>query len=325
MKDDVKQISDTYERKRLRKYSSRSRSRVQKPVVIRDLNGVWATIKHSQVFSDDFPRCRPVAFDSPRPDDAIRIVCLSDMHGMHRGCSIPPGDVLIIAGDISDRGNPEQILDFCEWIEGHDFLVKIVIAGNHDMTLDRKYYFERAKERFKLPDVEPNDLIQRLSAVSTYLNDRGTTIFPLKDGTGGIQVWGTPWVARYSESAFSRDRGPLLNAKWSQIPTDSDVVVVHGPPLGRGDLTAGGARSGCVDLLNQIQDRIQPQLVVHGHIHEGRGYSSDGKTTYVNAAAPHKGKINDPIVVDLKLPRAIDKTTKPIRWGPTNYVTDEKC
>ncbi len=60
------------------------------------------------------------------------------------------------------------------------------------------------------------------------------------------------------------------------IPEGVDILMVHGPPLGRGDLTTRGVRAGCEDLLNAIQERVKPQLCVFGHIHEGHGVTCDG-------------------------------------------------
>ena len=65
--------------------------------------------------------------------------------------------------------------------------------------------------------------------------------------------------------------GPLLVcvvglARWRQIPSDTDVLLTHGPPLGHGDLCSSNERAGCVDLLREVQDRVQPMLHVFGHV-----------------------------------------------------------
>ena len=74
-------------------------------------------------------------------------------------------------------------------------------------------------------------------------------------------------------------------AKWRQIPTGTDVVVTHGPPLGHGDLCSSGLRAGCLDLLDELQGRVKPAFHVFGHIHEGYGTTTDGTTTFINAAS----------------------------------------
>ncbi len=42
----------------------------------------------------------------------VRIVCISDTHAMHRNLRIPPGDILVHAGDITMRGEKKTMIDF---------------------------------------------------------------------------------------------------------------------------------------------------------------------------------------------------------------------
>ena len=70
----------------------------------------------------------------------MRIVCISDTHSLHGGMSheIPSGDVLIHAGDISNRGGEKDVTEFIHWfqdIKGFD--TKIFIAGNHDFCFEK--------------------------------------------------------------------------------------------------------------------------------------------------------------------------------------------
>jgi Icc-related predicted phosphoesterase len=68
------------------------------------------------------------------------------------------------------------------------------------------------------------------------------------------------------------------------MPSQLDVIVVHGPPLYYGDAVPRGGRvehTGCPHLLRRIAD-IAPRLVVYGHIHEGRGRWEIGRTTLAN-------------------------------------------
>lgn len=67
------------------------------------------------------------------------------------------------------------------------------------------------------------------------------------------------------------------------IPEGTDILACHGPAAGYAD---GGM--GCTYLLEHVE-RVRPQAVVCGHIHEahgvcaGRGLLAD-VTTFVNAA-----------------------------------------
>lgn len=61
-----------------------------------------------------------------------RIVCVSDTHGYtpsQAGFKLPPGDVLIHAGDLTNQGSMSELLRTVEWISAADYEVKIVVAG----------------------------------------------------------------------------------------------------------------------------------------------------------------------------------------------------
>jgi 3',5'-cyclic AMP phosphodiesterase CpdA len=61
-----------------------------------------------------------------------RFVCVSDTHGytpMQAGFRLPPGDVLIHAGDLTNQGSKSELQRTMQWIQDADYEVKIVIAG----------------------------------------------------------------------------------------------------------------------------------------------------------------------------------------------------
>lgn len=73
--------------------------------------------------------------------------------------------------------------------------------------------------------------------------------------------------------AFNLRRGEECLSKWNLIPSDTEVLITHTPPLGHGDLVCSGVRAGCVELLSSVQQRIKPKYHVFGHIHEGMYFS----------------------------------------------------
>ncbi len=60
-----------------------------------------------------------------------RFVYISDTHNSFPGggFKLPPGDVLIHAGDLTNQGTFEELQKAVKWIEEADFEVKIVVAG----------------------------------------------------------------------------------------------------------------------------------------------------------------------------------------------------
>ena len=49
----------------------------------------------------------------------MRLVCISDTHALHHNMlhELPKGDVLIHAGDISNKGGQRDVTDFINWFK----------------------------------------------------------------------------------------------------------------------------------------------------------------------------------------------------------------
>lgn len=206
----------------------------------------------------------------------MRIVCLSDTHGLHGRLRVPAGDVLVHAGDFSMAGRADEIEQFDRWLGTLPHAHKVVVAGNHDFLFER----DPARARALLRN-------------ATYLQDSLTEI-------GGLRIWGSPWQPWFFDWAFNLARGPELAARWALVPDAVDVLVTHGPPAEILDRTASDEDVGCADLARALE-RIRPRLHVFGHIHEGYGRVERDGTTYVNASNCDLGyrPVHEPIVVEL--------------------------
>ena len=119
----------------------------------------------------------------------------------------------------------------------------------------------------------------------------------------GLRIYGSPWQPRFLDWAFNLDE-PDLARKWEQIPEGIDVLLLHGPPRGAGDMTINQERIGSPSLGKRIE-AVQPRLVVCGHNHGGYGRYMIGDTLVVNAALMDDNyrPVNPPVV--LELPAAI--------------------
>jgi hypothetical protein len=62
---------------------------------------------------------------------------------MHRRLRVPPGDVLVHAGDITMKGGKNEMLDFDKWLGELPHKHKVVICGNHDFCFE--YSAEEAR------------------------------------------------------------------------------------------------------------------------------------------------------------------------------------
>jgi Icc-related predicted phosphoesterase len=190
----------------------------------------------------------------------MRIALISDTHGKHDGLLLPEADLLIHAGDFSQRGRLAEVQDFMAWFAKQPHPHKVLIAGNHDFMAEQ----------------DPALFASLIPPGITYLNDSGTEI-------GGLKIWGSPIQPWFFDWAFNRQRGSDIQKHWDLIPADTDILITHGPPLGALDKTASGEVVGCANLMAKVEE-VQPRLHVFGHIHEGHGLEVRGKTTFVNAS-----------------------------------------
>lgn len=218
--------------------------------------------------------------DSPDwdKDNFVRVVCVSDTHNRHNKLYVPPGDILIHAGDFTMTGRHGAMKKFGEWLSAQPHTHKLVIAGNHDVTLDPPYYERRGRARFHFRKKYDTKLTRSLfEKHCTYLEDQAVEI-------EGYKFYGSPISPSFCDWAFGRDRGPDIRSTWEKIPDDCEILITHGPALGHGDECRMGHRAGCMDLLHTIQQRVRPMYHIFGHIHEDYGVSTDGYTKYVNAS-----------------------------------------
>lgn len=182
-----------------------------------------------------------------------------------------------------------------------------------ELTFQPEFY-KTAKRRHKPVAFDPYETRAALRNC-TYLEDSAIRI------GDAFEVYGSPWTPAFYGWAFNLPRGQSLGNIWSRIPA-VDVLVTHGPPLGRGDFTDHSGRSGCRDLLEHVQKRIRPRLHVFGHIHQSYGTTFDGQTLFVNAsnldsdtceAAPHRPVVVVDVPHDPTLPAQVVKPNIKVR------------
>ena len=238
---------------------------------VTDPNLAWKAIQEKQVFLS------PLVSTTSRRSDCVRIVCISDTHGKHRDVHLPAGDILLHGGDFTKSGEVGSISELSAYFRCCGFSEVICIAGNHDMTLQPSYY-QRNWNRFHR---EPFNCEKAKDALRNciYLEDSSYTT------RQGIEIYGSPWSPDFFNWAFNLPRGGPCKEAWKKIPKSTDVLITHGPPLGRGDKTQENGHAGCYDLMVAVQERVKPRVHVFGHIHEAAGVTFDGETLYVNASS----------------------------------------
>lgn len=202
---------------------------------------------------------------------------------------MPSADIGIHSGDATGRGWEHEVKDFIAWYAAQDIEHKIYVPGNHDVELEKNFdewrvWFEEAGI------IILNDESVVLEGTSTHDFDEYK-----------IKIHGSPITPNFGRWAFMRARGEQINKHWMMIPSDTDVLVTHGPPHGILDEVYGAwddvEHVGCEMLWKRVE-QIEPKLHIFGHIHEGAGTLKLGNTEFINASQLNEyyNLVNKPIV-----------------------------
>ncbi|TRM64704.1 Metallo-dependent phosphatase-like protein [Schizophyllum amplum] len=209
----------------------------------------------------------------PKPgDDWTRFVCISDTH--NRTFPVPDGDVLLHSGDLTDVGRLSDFQVTMSWLYKLPHKTKIVIAGNHDLTLHKDWY-EKNFHRFhggankqnyaEIHELMTGDKARKSGIV--YLEDEYFTFRTKEDGREW-SVYGSPWSPWFYNWAFNykEEEAKELVGKFSK----ADILLTHGPPHHVFDRTNGGDLPGCKELSRRLPS-LRPRIHLFGHIHEDHG------------------------------------------------------
>ncbi len=205
------------------------------------------------------------------------IVGISDLHGRVDALAalldqVGRCDIVALAGDITHFGSPkdvDQVIDVCRAHADH----VLAVAGNCDSA----------------------SIDQRLSELGVGLAGRGVIINGVGiHGLSGIPPW-RPGMYQFPEDKLASD----LQLGFQQIIGAScHIVLTHVPPRQSGvDRVLWGCHVGS-RAVQEFVSTLQPDILLCGHVHEGRGVERLAKTTIVNcghAASGYYAKIVIPV------------------------------
>lgn len=150
-----------------------------------------------------------------------------------------------------------------------------MVAGNHDLTLDRGFYGENwaGFHNQRREDMERCGGLLRDSGTLIYLEHEARSVVLVREGGPQTRftVFGSPYSPAHGSWAFGYPEEEAERL-WGNIPLDTDILVTHTPPLNHCDKVKDG-RTGCAALSRRL-GQVQPRLHICGHIHEGRGGES---------------------------------------------------
>ncbi len=74
-----------------------------------------------------------------------KIFAFADTHGLYRRLSVPAdADILVCAGDACEGFAPDELKDFFAWYNSIPAIIRIFVAGNHDMIFDLQPEYARS-------------------------------------------------------------------------------------------------------------------------------------------------------------------------------------
>jgi hypothetical protein len=166
-----------------------------------------------------------------------------------------------------------------KWFGKQDYMHKVFIAGNHDMTFDREIllrdklaHFEgRTEYDTECAEGKPEWLVEMLANLPDNVYYLENSSIKLE----GLKIWGSPYSPTFGYGwGFNVDRGYDAAQIWNQIPLDTDIVITHSPIYGYNDRAQNTNQNvGCSDLYHRLHE-VKPHLHFAGHIHEGHGWGT---------------------------------------------------
>ena len=225
---------------------------------------------------------------APLPYGArIRLVCISDTH-THKPSSLPAGDVLIHAGDLTNDGSLDAIQDQFDWLASLPYKHVLVIAGNHDSYFDpRSRRVQDRKQSGKTLNIAKHvHYLQHSSVELSFPSSSAASATSSTSSVNGananvnnnspssnqrvLKFYGAPQIPRCgpdTDFAFQYGRSDHEDAWTGTTPQDTDILITHTPPRHHLDLPWG---MGC-DFLRKEVWRVKPRVHICGHIHAGHG------------------------------------------------------
>jgi Icc-related predicted phosphoesterase len=215
----------------------------------------------------------------------MKIVIISDTHGLHRKIkNMPEGDIFIHAGDLTNVGEMDNYVDFNRWLGDLPYKHKIIVLGNHEL--------DAAENLMKIKTIISNGIV---------LQDETINI-------EGFKIYGSAWTPYFGGWEFNLPKNDAKNGYtvtkeiWSKIPTDTNILITHGPPHMILDyIEETDKHAGCPILAARIEELPKLKLHAFGHIHHSHGIIEHEETIFTNACICDERyrPIQEPIMVEI--------------------------
>ncbi|MCL4487513.1 MAG: metallophosphoesterase [Chloroflexi bacterium] len=214
----------------------------------------------------------------PDHRDALRIAAIADIHytKTSQGALLPllaqiseTADVLLVAGDFTDTGLPEEAHVLAKDLAAGIKIPVIGVLGNHD--------YESSKQE-EVQEILCDAGASILEGESCQIRDVG--FVGIKGFGGGfdrqaLQAWGEQAIKNFVQEAVGD--ALRLESALSLLKTEQRIALLHYSPI---RTTVQGENPEIFPFLGSSRleepiNRFQVTAVFHGHAHAG---TPEGKT-----------------------------------------------
>jgi Icc-related predicted phosphoesterase len=190
-------------------------------------------------------------------------------------------DVLLLCGDLTDYGNPEEAQALAQCLSEVRTIPIIAVLGNHDYECGQVEDIER---------ILCKQGVHILDGTSVEIDDVG--FVGVKGFAGGfadrmLQPWGEPILKQFVREAV--EEALKLESALAKMSSPSRIVLLHYAPI---RATVEGEPPEIIPFLGSSHleeplNRHGVTAVFHGHAHHGtpEGRTRDGVPVY-NVAMP---------------------------------------
>lgn len=211
-----------------------------------------------------------------------RILVISDTHGddlIHKPIT-GAYDIAIHCGDLTEESKLDEFKSSLDTMLGIQAPLKLVIAGNHDFSMDVPVLKSKLADNTTAEDA---DLVKRTygsfgearalfetdaaQAAGLRFLDEGNYTFNLENGAS-LSVYASPYTASKA-CTWGFQYRPSEDHQWD-IKPNTDIAITHSPPHGVLDYTGSKTRAGSPSLFAAIA-QARPKMHCFGHIHEAWG------------------------------------------------------
>lgn len=242
----------------------------------------------------------PIPPEEPPPEGPyVRIAAAGDLHydalshgklRSHFRKLEGEADLLLLSGDLTDTGIPEEAAVLIEDLKGLQIPI-VAVLGNHD------YHSNQAKEIHRMLEEIGVTVLEGDSTV-LHCRELSIGIAGTKGFGGGFEgacgtLFGEPEMKNFI--AHTERLSDQLKETLLSLQTDLKIALLHYSPIRE---TLAGERAEVFPflgsyLLGKAIDEGGADLVVHGHSHHGRERGmTRGGIPVRNAAIPMLKKAN---------------------------------